>query len=217
MKRLLIVLLALLTSACATKLPIDYKGADAGTVIVGLGATDTQFQSWTLLFRRKGDATKAIGSFYYQKKGFLGTGTKPDYESDDKGIEEHGVVLAASLPPGDYELYGVSEFLNGGTIQITYTSREPLSMPFTVRRGTVAYLGNYQATSFKGRNLIGIPVVAGAFYAVEDRRLADMAIAVQKGLVSGRITVEDFTPASATLTGQVLVTPAERDRRRPID
>jgi hypothetical protein len=205
---------ALVLAACSTvpAIPTNYAGDDAGYAVVGIGTTTGSYQSYQLLFRHRDAQSKeeaGRGVFgYFVRTLFFGQPT--DFETG----AEKGAVVAARLAPGDYEIYAASEFFNGGTIQITYGTGAPFSIPFTVRKGQVAYVGHYQATRISGRNLFGLPVNAGAYYAVDDQHESDVAIAVEKHAMPAALRVVDFTPDPAAVRSLFIVTPAERDRRK---
>jgi hypothetical protein len=214
MLRHLILAAAVCLAACSTtpKIPIDYKGADGGVVVVGIGTTDTWYTSWTLEFRRRGDAAvpkPPSGSFTYEKRELL-HGVAPDYENE----EDKGIVLVTRLPEGDYEIYATSEYFNSGVSGTAlFYSVKPFSIPFTVRRDQPVYLGNYMASPTWGKNLIGLRVRSNAYYTVEDRKDVDLRIAAAKGLGATPAAVRDETPQVTTLNTSIFATPDEHRRR----
>lgn len=197
MRRLLAVFLALLLCACANvqRLPTDYSGPDAGKTVVGIGAASgTRYSSYSLLFRRVGQSAaaaepKEVGRIvFFQTNMFYAQ--KPDYANS----AEQGVVLIQSLPPGDYEIFNFDIFFNAGTVQTNFSSREPFSIPFTVKAGETTYLGNYQANRISGKNILGLPVASGAVFTVTSRLEDDLRIARGKdGMV--RADGQDATPS----------------------
>lgn len=175
-------LLAVLVSGCATvaNVPTDYAGADAGRVVIGIGATNgTSYSSYSFLFRRRMesgvDERPARGRFTYFQTNYLYK-QAPDYVAHD----EAGVVLIHSLPPGDYEIYNFNVFFNGGTVQTNFGSKTNISIPFSVRPAQSTYLGNYQANYRLGSNFVGMTLPAGAVFVVTDRLDAEWAIAAKK-------------------------------------
>lgn len=171
----------LLLSACATPPPVvptDYKGQDAGYVVVGVGAANGTLNEGYSFRVRPADGTvvepKSWGSarfVYYQSNLFRSRA--PDY----KNASEAGVVIVSTMPPGKYEVFNFDVFFNGYPVSSNYSSRTAFSNPFTVEPGKTVYLGNYQANALKGENLLGIAVAAGAVFVVEDRLDTDMALA----------------------------------------
>src|SRR6266704_2464362 len=132
MHRVLLLLISALLTACASvqRVPTDYSGADAGKVVLGIGAAaGTSYSSYSLLFRPT-DRTalsndqREIGRFVFFQTNML-YAQKPDYSSE----VERGVVLVNSLPPGKYEVFNFNIFFNSGTVQNNYSSRDPFSMP----------------------------------------------------------------------------------------
>jgi hypothetical protein len=215
MIRILFVgLLLCCLAACSTPpIPIDYKGTDGGTVVVSIGTTDTYYSTWTLMFRRRGDAgvpKTATGSFTYRKRELL-MGMPSDYDNR----EDKGVVLVTHLPEGDYEIYQTSEFFNGGMAgTATYWSTEPFAIPFSVHRGEVVYLGNYMASPTYGRNLLGFRIHSNAYYTIEDRKDIDLPIAAKKGMSATPAAVKDLTPDAGAMHVLNFATPAEHLRRK---
>lgn len=208
MLRLILAAAAALLTSCAStpRLPSDYKGPDAGHVVLGFGAAaGTSYSSYTLFFRRAprpaDGAAAPVGNFtYFQTNLFYAQ--KPDFQ----GPTEQGVVLVSSMPPGDYELFNFDIFLNAGTMTRNFGSRKDFSIPFTVRPGRIAYLGNYQANGMRGDNVLGISLAAGAVFAVSNRADSEITIARAKApRLSGE--VEDFTPAVAAVASPFFVAP----------
>lgn len=199
LKYIFLVIVALLTG-CATvdRVPTDYAGADAGKVVIGMGAAiGTSYSSYSLLFRRIGITAGAdkqpVGRFnYFQENMFY---SQP---ADYKAGSEAGVVLVQSLPPGDYEIFNFNVFFNDGTVQNNYYSKSDVSIPFTVKTGEVAYLGNYQANRLTGKNFIGMSLPAGAVFVVSDRLAEEIRLAETKSkqLLAGR---RNFTPNAKEL------------------
>jgi len=194
MNRLVVlVLVAVLGGCAAPSIPTTYTGPDSGTVVVGIGATsETSYSSYTLLARprtpapseRAGGVARLV---FYQSNIFHKQ--KPDYQSDS----EAGVVLVASMPAGEYEVFNFEVFHHPfGSPGTIYSSQTPFSIPFTVKPGTTAYLGNFQARNVRGRNLLNMPMNAGAIFAVSDRQTADVALArARRPSISSS---ENFTP-----------------------
>ena len=99
---------------------------------------------------------------------------------DYDNAREQGVVMIKSLPAGEYEIYNFSVYFNTGTLEKTFSSREDISIPFTVKPGVTAYLGNYQANGLSGKNFIGVSLPAGAVFVVEDRLGGELKLAQSK-------------------------------------
>lgn len=208
LKKLLLVGLALMLAGCATtnRVPTDYAGADAGQVVLGMGAANgTSYSSYSLMFRKRGAAAAgeapSTGRFtYFQSNIFYKQA--PDYQA----ATEQGVVLVNSLPAGDYEIYNFDVFFNGGTVQKNFGSRADFSVPFTVKPGQVTYLGNYQANGLRGENFLGMALPAGAVFAVSSRMAAEMALAQAKSKAPlGEAT--DATPQPSRVGNPFIVSP----------
>jgi hypothetical protein len=208
MKRILVLLLAVLLTACGSIPDVrnEYQGPDAGRVAIGIGATvPTRYSSYSLVFRKVGEKDAPANRFvYFQDNSF--SAQKRDYDN----AAENGVVQSFRLPPGDYEIFNFDIFLNQGTVQKNFGSRQAFSIPFTVRPNETTYLGNYQANLITGKNIFGLTLPAGAVFVVSDRAQADVALA-QKRLPAVQFgTITNATPKPASLGNPFFVDEAQR-------
>lgn len=175
----LTLLSMLVLAGCAGQIRGDHRGADAGHVIVGLGAAEgSSFTAVTLYYRRidpnaGAGERRPVGSFTsYHGLNLMRATQSHDY-GDDK---ESGVVHVQSLAAGDYELHSYKADIGGGN----YTPMAAFSVRFTVRPGEAVYLGNYQArrasrTDIHGRSVLGEPR-----FAVGSRLESEVALARAK-------------------------------------
>lgn len=180
-------------------------------VAIGLGTlAGGRYETYTMQFRKADAAPEspdAIGTFTYRASGIFG-GEKSDY----KNHPEYGVVITGSLAEGEYVIYNFKVFQNSGSYQATYFSRKSISIPFSIKKGTVAYLGNYQASAITGKNIVGMSVSSGAYFTVENRIDEQQEIMRRKG-VSPELQIINFTPSPEDLKSPFFVTPAEREQR----
>ena len=205
MYRCLVSLCVAFLAGCAStsQIPSNYAGADAGKVVLGLGAMNAgaAYSSYDLRFRRVDGAQTdtATNNFSYLSNNVFSS-KKPDYQD----AKETGVVIVKSLPAGKYEIINFNIFLNMGMTSSNFSSRAPFSIPFTVKAGQVTYLGNYQANKTTGKNTFGMEVPTGAVFAISQRQTAEVAIA--RGLDAALpATVEDSAPAAASINSQFFV------------
>lgn len=207
MRRRIAIAAATLTMAgCASQPQIsDYKGTDAGHVVLGMGAANGTSYSWYRLFFRKAGVPReaaAAGAFtFFQTNAFYSR--KPDYESAD----ESGVVIVDTLPPGHYEMFNFDVFLNAGMIQNNYSSRVPFSIPFEIKAGAITYLGNYQAHRLTGKNVFGMTIAAGAVFVVTDRQVKELALARGREAPAAA-QVLNMTPSVASIGNPFFATSA---------
>ena len=204
MRRLFILFVVALVSGCAAPhIPTNYAGSDAGTIVVGIGAAaDTSYSIYTLLVRPRAVATNdstGVARLVWAQTNIFSK-QAPEYENES----EAGVVVVATLPAGEYEVFNFEVFQNPPAR--IFSSKVPFSMPFTVEAGRTAYLGNFQARNVRGRNLLGMPLNAGAVFAVSDRQATEMAIA-QKKSPSVTADATDFTPNVTKLNSPFFVLP----------
>lgn len=200
MKIILILLTVFTLSACVSipEVRNEYQGADAGRIVIGIGASkNTQYSSYSLIFRKIGDKNSEPSRFVYFQESLF-SAQKRDYDN----AVENGVVQSFRLPPGDYEIFNFNIFLNGGTIQKNFSSRVDFSIPFKVRANETTYLGNYQANTVIGKNLFGLPMPAGAIFIVNNREIEDIELA------KNRLPNASFGPIlNATPTVQSIANP----------
>jgi hypothetical protein len=204
-KRIL-VLAVIFFSGCATRLPTDYAGPDAGRVVIGMGAgVGLGYSRYTLLFRKRAspgeDGARQVGAFNYIRPDPVFGKAEPDYRIEYK---EEGVVLVQSLPAGDYEIYNCDIHGYGGKFFFTHD----VSIPFSVKPGRTVYLGNYLAKGRSGKNLVGVPVHAGVTFVVSDRLGSDMPLAQARSkLPLG--TGDDATPDHRRIGSPFFASPLE--------
>lgn len=169
---------ALLAGCSAIGLQRDHTGADAGRVLIGIGAAEnTSFSQYTLHYRRIGREAEAApfkGAFVMHQRSVIHRAWQTrDYDVPG----EAGIVVVQAIPAGDYEIYNFEISDSGGTHTTRAWSRHPFSIRFSVRAGEAVYLGNYQA------NRIG----AGALFVVSNRLDRKLAIAREgEGAARGR-------------------------------
>lgn len=179
-----------LLSGCAARLEA-YQGADAGVAFATIAAkSGTEYSSYRLLFRSR--AEKAEGEFVWLQNNWFSS-DKPDFSDATKT----GEVLPVKLAPGEYELYSVSTFQNGYPATMTWSPREPFSIPFTVRTGQATYLGEFLAIATFGENVFGATVRGGPIFVVSDQRARDEPIA--RAEIGGFSTVQSASPRGNAL------------------
>lgn len=177
MTRLIVAIAGALLSACAPFVQLDgkYDGEDAGYAVLSLGAAKpVHFSSLTLHYRPAGSAEsdRVEGQFFFAPPWLPSSG-RPDFDT----AHEQGVVIVAALAPGDYEIFSTTAFENYGTVQTTFKSSRPFSIPFTVRAGEAVYLGSFRSRTLTGKNVFGIEVTAGVVFEISDAAERDMDLA----------------------------------------
>ncbi|MEQ1773807.1 MAG: hypothetical protein ABL891_08490 [Burkholderiales bacterium] len=200
MRLALWIFAALILAGCATRLPTDYAGPDAGFAVIGIGAKwNTQYSSYTFVFRRIGE--QETGHLTYFQNNQM-RARETDYRTND----EAGIVYVANIPAGNYEIINFSVFLNSGVYQSAYSSRKPFSIPFTVRAKEAVYLGNYQANGINGKNFFGMPVTGGAYFVVENRYQKDIELAKKRTPPLPIENAKDMTPNLKNVGSPFLIT-----------
>ena len=166
------VALSCLLCACQGTVPTDYGGNDAGHVVMGIGAVaDSPYTRYAFTFRRSGD--NATFRLVYFITPQLRLSTPIRYQTPD----EAGVIEAASIPRGKYEMVNFEAAINLGLATQNFSARQDFSIPFEVRANEVVYLGNYQGNPIRARTESGRVVARGPFFVVEDRSAADLRLA----------------------------------------
>ncbi|MBV9571643.1 MAG: hypothetical protein JO056_10430 [Alphaproteobacteria bacterium] len=146
----------------------EYQGADAGVLALSLGAyKEANYSVYKLIFRTR-EKTKT-GRLTYNPRA------RPDYSNDYIA----GAVRTYSLTPGDYEIYDLEIFYTNGFVQETFSSKEPFSIPFTIKPKQTIYLGEFRAMPMSRPSLLllGLPVPAGAKFQLSDQSERDIPIA----------------------------------------
>lgn len=188
------LVLALVVSGCANVRPgvpaslAAAPTANGGWVFGSIGVKGaTAFTTQGFLYRAKGAGDGALVAFKYDSRPAFASplpfaknlfSDKPDFF--DAG--DLAVVFAYQLPAGEYELYDVHFFINGGQLSTRIRSKEPFSIPFKVSAGAATYLGEFLARSATGRNVIGLPGISHASFAMRNRSARDLAALKRKGI-----------------------------------
>ena len=182
MKKLFSLLAAatfVILSGCASapRINTETPSADAGYAVVSLGSSEKIYVSSHRLYIRDAK-TKAVADVtYFQENIFYKS------ERDFDSAESNGAALMVRLPPGDYELYNFSSFINGYPSTTTFTTKSGFVVPFRVEQGKVSYLGEYLAHQVFGRSLIGLRVPAFFYMVVSDKAVRDISVLERKGKV----------------------------------
>jgi len=197
-------------SACVT-LPLDYSGADAGSVVVGFGVGSKQkaFDHYRIIVAREGDSKECLdgksANLVNQTPHAL-LGSRYDYSNAD----EEGVVLVRSLPAGNYAICDYRLSYAGSSINHMVSPMRPIYLPFTVVAGQTLYMGNFHAHTVYGRAAAGDTREPGSVaFVVTDRVREDMAFTRAKhpGLpatvVDGTLDVKAH-PAAGFWTPEML-------------
>ena len=120
--------------------------------------------------------------------------------------------MSATLPAGKYEIFDFALFFTNRIYSETFSSSSPFSIPFEVRTGETAYLGNYFALPRYGARRLGVPQRAGALFTVENRQETDTAIARKKSLGTLAAVVANYTPSVEQLSRPFFITREQRER-----
>jgi hypothetical protein len=181
MRRYFLLLLSVFIVGCASgpTLKTDYSGPNSGRVVLSMSAVaPTAYSYYRFHFRKRGET----GSAPYGELTFFQTNVFYSREPDFKNANDAGVVLTASLPAGDYEIFNFEIFSNNAQIQTHYSSKAPFSIPFTVLEAKTTYIGSYQANGLFGKNTFGMTMPAGAFFVVKNESVRDLQLATKRGL-----------------------------------
>jgi hypothetical protein len=151
---------------------------DGGTIVGSIGARPvalfktegSPYTSHTIYFRKVG--SKKGGTLEFAPPNPPFRVYTPDFQ--DEQVKAN--LFKLTLPAGEYELYSVSFYYNNGTSESTFTPKAEFSIPFTVEKGKVTYLGSLTARGIWGRNFLRMPVPAGGYFVVEDRRTRDLPL-----------------------------------------
>lgn len=148
-----------------------YDGADAGYLILTLGAqAGTAYSDYAIFFRKRDGS--ASGSIWWGQGNMF---DRRKLDIDDN--KEKALVDVRRLPPGDYEVFNFDVHMNGGTIQESWRARRNFSIPFTIAPGGATYLGEFIAVKLTGHNFFGMAVPDGAYFLLSDKAERDLPVA----------------------------------------
>lgn len=200
-RTLQLLLLAFLLAACKSDPDIEheYQGTDAGRIVIAIGAEPkTSYAYYSFIFRRVGGTERRTMTYVQDK---IGAPQKRDYDN----ASENGVVLSFRLPPGQYEIYNLDIYMPGAMSYTHYYANKDFSIPFSVRPNETSYLGHYQANRIMGKNLLGLPLPAGAVFVVSSKQLADIDLLKKRLSAAALGTIVDATPNPKTIGNPIFV------------
>jgi hypothetical protein len=163
---------AILLAGCGTAEALDtsYHGKDAGALVFAVGTLD-QGPEVDFFFRKVGHESPLShwlpvfdGVISYKPGTFFHT---PDFTG-----HEEGDVKIDYLKPGDYEIFGYRDPMNGVRPSDT-------SIPFTIRAGQTTYIGDFAGLTITRLGFLDGPV-DGVAFVISDKHERDLAIAGKK-------------------------------------
>lgn len=159
-------------SATATDFNSSKFKANEGIVFLSLAQEKSRFYGASYSFYFKNDADGGTGNVGFNTI-LLDSGNE---NLADSGDPVRGSVKAYTLPAGKYRFYSFSivQGQYGG-----YSSWEPnedFSIPFTVRPGRATYLGRITMIPVGGRNIFGVPMLAGGVFEISSHPRRDLAL-----------------------------------------
>jgi hypothetical protein len=145
----------------------DYKGADAGFVVVSEGAErGGHFDASGVTFQLVG--SEDLVDFAFATRGLMFTTPQHDFESGSV----IGKVQPKRLPPGEYQAVAVhgEQFINNGS----YRRALAPGLRFTVKAGETIYLGRYIIRESRFNPLLSISENQAEDMALAAAMLRDM-------------------------------------------
>lgn len=156
-----------------------------GKVIVEFSTAETMrgWENFSLQFRTRDRAHRDWTSYSH---GGLILNTGDDFEDQS----EKGAVKILTLPAGEWEIWSATI----ANSMISFSPKNDFSVPFVVKPGETIYIGGYRGVWTYGRTIIGTSTEAGAYFAVSDQSLRDVAIAKMKDrtITDVDIAIPDF-------------------------
>jgi hypothetical protein len=164
----------------------DYKGADAGQLILSFADGAYPGPYADISFRRVGSPD---GDWFMANNGGLFSGNSTRYKhfdpqtsgaftdaalQGDLGANDMGVYVV-SLPPGDYEIYQVQLIANIYPQVFSQTFSSQL-IPFHIAAGRATYLGALSAVPIQRRGAFG-PIPEGWALVFNHQAARDLPIA----------------------------------------
>ena len=153
-----------IAAGCVTVPPTGAPTAQSGTLLLSLGSAGKTYASSHTLYVEDVDTHRRF-SLTYKQQAPVGAS-----ERDFDDARGNGIVIAASLPPGRYELQNFASFQSGYPNMFTFESKVDGHVPFTIRAGEASYIGEYLAHESRGI----------MYFIVSDQSDRDVAIARRK-------------------------------------
>ncbi|ELR68661.1 hypothetical protein C900_05950 [Fulvivirga imtechensis AK7] len=123
----------------SARIPEKYDPANEKGLVVGSIAIKNErpiYNSYDITYRKVG--SEKFSRIRIIPEQVTKMKLIPDFFDDDRGIH----LFALELPPGEYEIYEIYFFSNGGYIQETRRSGE-FSLKFSSRPGIISYIGEF--------------------------------------------------------------------------
>jgi len=166
----------------------DYRGKDAGTLVVALGSIGQPLNLYQWHYRKLGRAS-GDATFAYQPHNFLSS-RQPDFNG-----HETGIVQVLHLPPGDYEVYTFNAAGAGYAHSETLRPRKEFSLPFTIKAGEASYIGDFAAVSVAASGPFGVSYTRDIYVVISDQHVRDAEAArkAEPGLLEMTLAVTDVS------------------------
>jgi hypothetical protein len=174
MKRLLALLgAAMILAGCASPGGnANYKGPDAGALVLSIAYTQPSDDYYVIYYRRLGDLR--------QDGDYVSIHTSGDiFRTIDFTDPDSGSVVTEHLAPGTYEFYMVAADSQGGE---RFYSKNAFSLRFDIKPGQTTYVCSYTAmlvTQKRHDWLLGQDYdgAGGVYFVVSDKHERDVEIA----------------------------------------
>jgi hypothetical protein len=197
---ILLGIFSLILAGCATDpthIPDRYSSTDnsqKGQIVGSLGyLKKSTLLSIDLLIRRKGDKEGILIRF-----GNDNTFFPADFSNGDQKAK----IFQASVPEGEYEIYDVGFSVGHGSLGVdTHNSKQQFSIPITVEKGKITYIGQFLCETIYRNGFFGLDVPSGGIYHVSDQGERDIAFAKSKnpGLAKYDVLQMVISPKSHNL------------------
>jgi hypothetical protein len=173
----------LLLVGCVSTIPTPGSPSEnMGTLVVSVGSKSpfgASAHKLQIRDPRTGAFTEAI---YLENNMFRTTPRVVDTPEENVG------VLTVNLPAGEYSVYDIVTNFAGYPASISFQSKTEFSIPFSIRRGEITYIGQFLAHRVVGKNILGRDIPAGTYFVVSDEQDRDMrALSSQSPTAGSRI------------------------------
>ena len=139
------------------------------------GSGTFEYTSYDFYFDQT-NATEGVdpisGAVEFASRPMLGGKGDSDYEVEDG----RGHVLVVPLTAGEYEFNRWRIYSNNGQMESSWFSREPYSIPFTVKPGEALYIGELRVAHTFGKNVFNMIIPTGGLYTCNDEFERDMPL-----------------------------------------
>lgn len=139
------------------------------------GGGNFEYTGYYFFFRQTNAAEgmdPIIGSVQFDSRPMFGGKANSDFDVETG----RGHVLVMPVAAGDYEFYRWRIYMNNGTSESSWQTREDYSIPFTIEPGKAMYIGEVNVQHTFGKNVFGMVIPSGGVFTCNDQFDRDLPL-----------------------------------------